>query len=92
VCGLGQATWFVLLLALSHVYKVSFVYSLNLMHVFRGSLWVFLLLCFFAGGVEPFLPPLEESTVCELCLWELLRSICIAFICAFLAFGMAYVT
>jgi hypothetical protein len=40
VCGLGQATWFVLLLALSHVYKVSFVCSFNLMHVFRGILWV----------------------------------------------------
>jgi hypothetical protein len=36
----------------------------------------------FAGGVEPVLPPLEEP-VC---------SICIAFLCAFLAFGMAYVT
>jgi hypothetical protein len=34
-----------------------------------------------AGGVEPVLPPLEEP-VC---------SISIAFLCAFLAFGMAYV-
>jgi hypothetical protein len=38
VCGLGQATWFVLLLALSHVCRVSFVCSLALVHVFRGSL------------------------------------------------------
>jgi hypothetical protein len=30
-----------------------------------------------AGGVEPFLPPLEEPVVCELCVWELLCSICI---------------
>jgi hypothetical protein len=50
------------------------------------------LFCSFAGGVEPFLPPLEESVVCELCVWELLCSICIAFLCAFFAFGMAYVT
>jgi hypothetical protein len=28
VCGLGQATWFFLLFALSHVCKVSFVCSL----------------------------------------------------------------
>jgi hypothetical protein len=52
-------------------------------------------LCFLAlltGGVEPFLPPLEEPVVCELFVWELLCSICIAFLCAFLAFGMAYVT
>jgi hypothetical protein len=52
----------------------------------------FMLLCSFAGGVEPFLSPLEEPAVCELCLWELLCSICIAFLCAFLAFGMTYVT
>jgi hypothetical protein len=52
----------------------------------------FVLLCSFAGGVEPFLPPLEELVVCELGAWELLCSICIAFLCAFLAFGMAYVT
>jgi hypothetical protein len=38
VCGLGQATWFLLLFALSHVCKVSFVCSLALMHEFRGSL------------------------------------------------------
>jgi hypothetical protein len=37
VCGLGQATWFVLLLALSHVCKVSFVCSLTLVHEFRGA-------------------------------------------------------
>jgi hypothetical protein len=30
--------------------------------------------------------------VCELCVWELHCSICIAFLCALLAFGMAYVT
>jgi hypothetical protein len=52
----------------------------------------FALLCSFAGGVEPFLPPLEEPVFCELCVWELLYSICIAFLCASLAFGMAYVT
>jgi hypothetical protein len=38
---------------------------------------VFALLCSFAGGVDPFLPPLEEPVVCELCVWELLCSICI---------------
>jgi hypothetical protein len=37
----------------------------------------FALLCSFAGGVEPFLPPLEESVVCELGEWELLCNICI---------------
>jgi hypothetical protein len=37
----------------------------------------FMLLCSFAGGVEPFLPPLEEPAVCELCLWELFCSICL---------------
>jgi hypothetical protein len=52
----------------------------------------FMLLCSFAGGVEPFLPPLEELVVCELCVWELLCIICIAFLRAFLAFGMTYVT
>jgi hypothetical protein len=52
----------------------------------------FAFLCSFAGGVEPFLPPLEEPVVWEFCLWELLCSICIAFLCAFLAFFMAYVT
>jgi hypothetical protein len=30
--------------------------------------------------------------ISELDVWELLWSICIAFLCAFLAFGMAYVT
>jgi hypothetical protein len=52
-------------------------------------------LCFLAllsVVLSPFLPPLEEPVVCELCVWELLCSICIAFYCAFLAFGMAYVT
>jgi hypothetical protein len=52
----------------------------------------FALLCSFAGGVKPFLLPPEESVVCELCMFELLCCICIAFLCAFLAFGMAYVT
>jgi hypothetical protein len=52
----------------------------------------FALLCSFAGGVEPFLPPLVEPVVCELCVWDLLCSICIVFLCAFLSFGMAYVT
>jgi hypothetical protein len=28
----------------------------------------FVLLCSFAGGVEPFLPPLEEPVVCEFCV------------------------
>jgi hypothetical protein len=51
----------------------------------------FALLCSFAGGVEPFLPSLEKPIVCELCVWELLCSIRIAFFCAYLAFGMAYV-
>jgi hypothetical protein len=37
MCGLGQATWFFLLFALSHVGNVSFVCSLALMHEFRGS-------------------------------------------------------
>jgi hypothetical protein len=41
----------------------------------------FVLLCSFAGVVEPFLPSLEEPVVCELCVWELLCSICIAFFC-----------
>jgi hypothetical protein len=62
------------------------------MHEFRGSLCVFEILCSFAGDVKPFLPPLEEPVVCEFGLWELLCSICIAFLCVFLAFGMAYVT
>jgi hypothetical protein len=51
-----------------------------------------------------FTKPLDQATftrlggslVCvrflELSVWELLCSICIAFLCAFLAFGMAYVT
>jgi hypothetical protein len=52
----------------------------------------FALLCSIADGVEPFLPLLEEPIVCELGVRELLCSICIAFLCAFLAFGMAYVT
>jgi hypothetical protein len=52
----------------------------------------FALLCSFAGGVEPFLPPLKDPVVCELFVWKLLCSICIDFLCAFLAFGMAYVT
>jgi hypothetical protein len=29
---------------------------------------IFVLLCSFAGGVEPFLPTLEESVVYELCV------------------------
>jgi hypothetical protein len=33
-----SATWFVLLVTLSHVCNVSFVCSLALVHVFRGSL------------------------------------------------------
>jgi hypothetical protein len=61
---------------------------------------VFVLLCSFDGGVEPFLPPLKEPVVCELCVcgWfpelvvKLLCGICIALFYAFLAFGMAYVT
>jgi hypothetical protein len=55
----------------------------------------FALLCSFAGGVEPFLAPLEEPVICERCVcgwfleigvWELLCSICIALSYAFLAF------
>jgi hypothetical protein len=57
-----------------------------------GELVSFVLILSFAIGVEPFLPPLEEPVVCEFCVWELLCSICIAFLCAFLAIGMAYVT
>jgi hypothetical protein len=91
VCGLGQATWFVLLLDLSHVCRVSFVRSLVLVHVFRGSLWVCASLLF-CRWCRALLPPLEEPVVCEICVWELLYSICIAFLCAFLAFGMAYAT
>jgi hypothetical protein len=45
VCGLGQATWFVLLFALSHVCKVSFICSSALMHEFRGSLCAYCPLC-----------------------------------------------
>jgi hypothetical protein len=29
---------------------------------------VFVLLCFFAGGVDPFLSPPEEPVVCEPCV------------------------
>jgi hypothetical protein len=51
-----------------------------------------------------FTKPLDQATftrlqgelgvflIFELGVWELLCSICIAFICAFLAFGMAYET
>jgi hypothetical protein len=28
-----------------------------------------LLLCSFAGGVDPLLPPLEELAIFELCAW-----------------------
>jgi hypothetical protein len=38
------------------------------------------------------LPPLEEPVGCELHVWELLYSICIASFMHFFAFGMAYVT
>jgi hypothetical protein len=38
------------------------------------------------------LPPLEESVICELCVWELLCSICIAFLYAFHAFGISFVS
>jgi hypothetical protein len=41
------------------------VCSLALMHKFRGELVSFVLLCSFAGDVEPFLPPLEELVVSE---------------------------
>jgi hypothetical protein len=51
------------LFALSCVLTVSFVCSLDLVHVFRGKLVSFVLFC---GGVEPFLPPLEKPVVCEL--------------------------
>jgi hypothetical protein len=58
----------------------------------QGELVGFVLLYSFAGGVETFLPLLEEPVICELCVWERLCSICIDFLCAFLAFGTAYVT
>jgi hypothetical protein len=51
----------------------------------------FVLLCSFAGGVEPFLLPLEELVVSEFCvgapLWHMY-----SLLCAFLSFGIAYVT
>jgi hypothetical protein len=28
----------------------------------------FVFLCSFAGGVDPFLPPLEEPVICEFCV------------------------
>jgi hypothetical protein len=65
VCGIGQATWFSFLLALSHVCKVSFVCSLTLMHEFRGAyaLWVlFALSCV-----------LWVSFVCSLALMHVVR-------------------
>jgi hypothetical protein len=53
----------------------------------------FVLLCSFVGGVKPFyLPSRSQLFMSFVCVWELLCSICIAFLCAFLAFGMAYVT
>jgi hypothetical protein len=48
----------------------------------------FALLCSFAGGVEPFLPPLEKPVVCELGVWELLCSICSVFLLCILAFAL----
>jgi hypothetical protein len=42
-----------------------------------------------------FTKPLDQATfthLLELGVWDLLCSICIAFLCAFHAFGMAYVT
>jgi hypothetical protein len=57
-----------------------------------GELVSFVLLYSFAGGVEPFFAPLEEPVVCELCVWELLCSICIAFLCAFSCIWQAYAT
>jgi hypothetical protein len=48
----------------------------------------FALLCSFSGGIELFLPPLEESVVCELCVWELLCSICLVFLLCILAFAL----
>ena len=50
---LGGAYDLCVLLALSHVFRESFVCSFALVHVFRGSLWAFVLFCSFAGGVEP---------------------------------------
>jgi hypothetical protein len=49
VC-LGWACELGVLFSLSHEFRVSFVCSLVLVHVFRGSLWF---LCSCAGGVEP---------------------------------------
>jgi hypothetical protein len=47
----------------------------------------FVLLCSVPSGVEPFLPPVKEPVVCELCVWELLCSICIAFLVCMFAFS-----
>jgi hypothetical protein len=47
---LGGACELGVLFSLSHEFRVSFVCSLVLVHVFRGSLWF---LCSCAGGVEP---------------------------------------
>jgi hypothetical protein len=79
------------LFALSCVLRVSFVCSVALVHVFRGSLRV---LCSFAllpVVSSPFCLPSRSRWFVSF-VWELLCSICIAFLCAFLAFGMAYVT
>jgi hypothetical protein len=37
VCGSDQAILFLLIFALSHVFRVSFVCSLALVHAFRGA-------------------------------------------------------
>jgi hypothetical protein len=58
------------LFALSRVLRVSFVCSLALVHVFRGELVSFLLLCSFASGVEPFcLCSRSQLLVSFLCGW-----------------------
>jgi hypothetical protein len=64
-----------------------------------GGACEFALLCSFAGGVEPFLPPLEELVVCEICVCDWFHEfvvklllLCLAFLLCFLAFGITYVT
>jgi hypothetical protein len=92
--SLGGAYLLSVLFALSCVLRVSFVWS-----CVYGELVSLLLLCSFAGGVEPFCLPLRSRPfVCFVCgcfpelVLKLICSICIPFLCAFLAFCMAYVT
>jgi hypothetical protein len=59
----------IVLFALSNVLRVSFVCSLTLVHVFRGSLWVF---CFFAllpVVSSPYAYPRGVGRLWALCVW-----------------------